>query len=87
MREELDSRIVHIRYLMDNKIGWAELSGRLESQFRNACSIDDVVSPNELLDKKVYRMLEIDNDDYHFFRQDEDGLHTVRKIVYGHIAD
>ena len=87
MMNDMNSRIVHIRYLMDNKIGWAELSGRLESQFRNACSIDDVVSPNELLDKKVYRMLEIDNDDYHFFRQDEDGLHTVRKIVYGHIAD
>jgi len=87
MMDDMNSRIAHIRYLMDNRVGWAEVSGNLESQFRNACSIDDVVSPNELLSKKVYRMLEIDEDDYHFICLDEDGLHSVRKIVYGHIAD
>ena len=83
--ESFDVKIAHIKYLIENEIGWAEVNGDLERDFRRISTLDNVINPIELRNHRVYSGLDIDADDYHYYLPDEDGLHTVRRIAYGHI--
>ena len=74
----------HIRYILDNSIGWAELDEYLESSFRRVSTLNDVINPAILAEYKVLESITIDSDDYHYFRLNDKGK-TVKKIAYGHI--
>ncbi len=74
----------HIRYILDNNIGWAELDEHLENAFRRVSTIDNVINPTLLIDNKVIESITVDSDDYHYCRLNDKGK-TVKKIAYGHI--
>ena len=76
---------VHIRYLIENNIGWAELGDRLETKFCRVCTINDVVNPAVLMNYNVFDGIEIDVDDYHYYRKIDGGRKKKKKIAYGHI--
>ena len=75
----------HIKYLLDNRIGWAELSGELENHFRRVGTMNNVRNPVELLNHHVIGSAEIDDDDYHFYRTVPGEKIPDKKIVYGHV--
>ena len=75
----------HIKYLMDNNTGWAEISGELESAFWRVCSRENVIDPAILEEHNVFADIEINGDDCHYYRLDESGKKHVKKIAYGHI--
>lgn len=74
----------HIRHILDDEICWAELSGLIEREFRLNSTINDVINPAVLVNRKVFKELDIDGDDYHYCRKTAEGK-TVKKIAYGHI--
>ena len=76
----------HVRYLMDSGNCWAEISGDLENSFIWTCTMNDVIDPAVLQSHKVFRDIEIDGDDYHYYRPDDSGKKNVKKICYGHIV-
>ena len=75
----------HVKYLMDNNIGWAEISGELENAFARVCTLQNVINPSILVEHDVFNDIEIDGDDYHYYRLDDSGKKNVKKIAYGHI--
>ena len=77
--------LAHIKYLMDNNIGWAEISGELERDFATVCTMQNVINPTILEENNVFPDIEIDADDYHYYRPDDSGKKNVKKIAYGHI--
>ncbi len=80
-----DAVTMHVMYLIDNKIGWAEISREPEMIFSRVCTMDDIVDPAELIKRKVFKNIEADSDGYHYYRINDDGK-RVSKIVYGHIS-
>lgn len=80
-----DAVTMHVMYLIDNKIGWAEISREPEMIFSRVCTMDDIVDPAELIKRKVFKNIEADSDGYHYYRINDDGK-SVSKIVYGHIS-
>ena len=76
---------VHIHYLIENNIGWAELSGNLETMFCRVCTINNVVNPAILMNYNVFSGIEIDADDYHYYRKIGNSRKKSKKIAYGHI--
>lgn len=74
----------HIRHILDDEICWAELSGLIEREFRLNSTINDVINPAVLVNRKVFKELDVDGDDYHYCRKTAEGK-TVKKIAYGHI--
>lgn len=79
------SLYAHILYLMENNIGWVEISGKLERTFARVCTNQDLIDPAILKEHNVFADIEIDADDYHYYRTDDSGKKTVKKIAYGHI--
>ena len=79
------SRAAFIRDMINNKIGWAEVSGFLEMEFSRACTIDQVINPEVMKKYNVFENMEVDADDYHYYRLNDAGK-KVRKIAYGYIA-
>ena len=75
----------HIKYLMDNQIGWCEISGELERSFRRACTKRDLINPQVLADNNVFMGVEIEVDDYHYTRKISGSKRTEQKIAYEHI--
>ena len=80
-----DAVAMHVMYLIDNKIGWAEIGRESEMVFSRVCTMEDVVTPAELIKSKVFKSIEADSDGYHYFRINDDGK-RVSKIVYGNIS-
>ena len=78
---------VHIRSFIDDRIGWAEVSGELERMMCRSCTIDEVIKPTVLRDRKIIDGIKIDEDDYHYSRKEAGGKKSVRRIAYGHIVD
>ena len=74
-----------IRFVIDNKIGWAEVSGEAENQFCRVSTIDEVIDPSVI--KKVYKDAKIDEDGCHYSRREAGGKKSVRKIAYGIIEE
>lgn len=83
--KEMASWSAHVRYLMDSVTCWAELSDNLERAFLWECTMQDVIDPAALKEYKVFRDIEIEADDYHYYRPDDSGKRNVKKICYGHI--
>ncbi len=75
----------HIKYLLDNNIGWAEMSDGLEADFRQLGTINNLISPAILVNHNVFREIEIDDDGYHYNRTVEGEKKSVKMIAYGHI--
>lgn len=75
----------HIKYLLDNNIGWAEVSDGLEAEFRQIGTINNLISPAILVNHNVFRNIEIDDDGYHYNRTVEGEKKSVKMIAYGHI--
>ena len=75
----------HIMHLMNNHTGWAELSDPLERTFSRVCTMQDVIDPAILEEHNVFEDIEIDGDDYHYYRPDDSGKKNVKKIAYGYI--
>ena len=75
----------HIKYLLDNNIGWAEVSDGLEAEFRQIGTINNLISPAILVNHNVFRDIEIDEDGYHYNRTVEGEKKSVKMIAYGHI--
>lgn len=78
------SRMAFIRNMIDNKIGWAEVGGFLEMEFSRACALDQVINPTVMKKYNVFENMEVDADDYHYYRLNDAGK-KVRKISYGWI--
>ena len=74
-----------IRYTIDNRIGWAEVSGGSERVFCHVCTMDDIIDPAALKNGKIIKEIKIDEDGYHYHRREEGGKKSVRRIAYGHI--
>ena len=79
------SRAAFVRDMIDNKIGWAEVSGFLEMEFSRVCTLDQVINPEVMKKYNVFENMEVDADDYHYYRLDDEGRKKVRKIAYGYI--
>ena len=74
----------HIKYLLDNNIGWAEVSGLLERSFRRLSTINNLINPALLINYRVFENIEIDNDGYHYSRISDQGK-KEKMIAYGRI--
>ena len=77
--------LAHIKYLLDKRIGWAEVSGDLERYFMRASTIDNVINPELLKKHKVVSDIDIDYDGYHYYRSVNGEKRAVNMIAYGHI--
>ena len=78
------SRTAFIRDMIDKKIGWAELGGFIEMEFSRSCTLDQVINPEVMKKYNVFENMEVDADDYHYYRLNDAGK-KVRKIAYGYI--
>ncbi len=78
------SEDAHIKYLLDNNIGWAEVSGLLERSFRRLSTINNVINPALLINYRVFEDIEIDNDGYHYSRISDQGK-KEKMIAYGYL--
>lgn len=78
-----DALIEHIHFTA--KVGWAEVSGKLEEFFNKALTIYDIVDPYILKEKKIFRDIDIDIDEFHYYRPLRSGEEPIRKIAYGNI--
>ena len=83
--KETDSWLAFVQNMVDNKIGWAEVSGTLERLFARAANIHEVIIPAVMKKYKVFADMEVDVDDYHYYRMNDEGKKKVRKIAYGWI--
>lgn len=84
-RKSFPASLAHIKHLLDNQIGWGELSGEVERLYRQASTINNLISPAILLNHNVIRNIEIDDDGYHYNRSVEGEKKSVKMIAYGHI--
>ncbi|MBO4531745.1 MAG: WYL domain-containing protein [Paludibacteraceae bacterium] len=75
----------HIKYLLDNNIGWAEVNGALESCFMRVGTINNVINPALLVNHNVFGDIEISDDGYHYNRSVNGEKKSVKVIAYGHI--
>lgn len=84
IRRNANSAVIqHIKFV--SKIGWAEVSDKLEDYFRKSLSIYDIIDPYDLKDYKVFRDIDIDLDEFHYYRPLRKGEEPIRKIAYGNI--
>jgi hypothetical protein len=83
--KSFSSKYAQIMHLMNSNICWAEVSGDLEKLFVRACTAENLIAASVLADNKIFNDIEIDVDDYHYYRKDSSGKKTVKKICYGHI--
>ncbi len=84
-RKSYPANLAHVKYLLDNQIGWGELSGYVERIYRHAGTINNLISPAILVNHNVFREIEIDDDGYHYNRTVEGEKKSVKMIAYGHI--
>lgn len=84
-RKIYPANLAHVKYLLDNQIGWGELSGYVERIYRHAGTINNLINPAILVNHNVFREIEIDDDGYHYNRTVEGEKKSVKMIAYGHI--
>ncbi len=85
LRRNANNAVVqHIRFV--SKIGWAEVSDKLEEYFKKTLTIQDIIDPYELQSHKIFKNMEIDPyDEFHYYRPLRTGETPTRKIAYGNI--
>jgi Leucine-rich repeat (LRR) protein len=74
----------HVQHILNNNIGWAEVSGELERLFCRAATINDLINPAILMNYKLYKDITVGDDEYHYTRSSDTGK-KAKKIAYGHI--
>ena len=77
--------LAHIKYLLDNNIGWAEVTDELERYFCRISTTNNLINPAILVNHNVVRDIEISYDGYHYNRAVEGEKKSVKMIAYGHI--
>lgn len=86
LREKsISAYTAHIKFLLDNNIGWAEVNGALESCFMRVGTINNVINPALLVNHNVFDDIEINDDGYHYNRSVNGEKKSVKVIAYGHI--
>ena len=84
MRQKAKSAIIqHIKFVAS--VGWAEVSGRLETLFAKNLPWSAVILPEELIEHKVFKNITFDIDNLHYYRPIRTGEEPTRKIAYGKI--
>lgn len=84
IRTKANSALIqHIKFM--NRIGWAEISGKLETYFHNALGTNAIILPEELMKHNVFPNIELDTDEFHYLRPLRKDGPIIRKIAYGHI--
>ena len=85
LRRNANAAVVqHIRFV--SKIGWAEVSDKLEEYFKKTLTVYDIIDPYELQSHKIFGDMEIDPyDEFHYYRPLRTGEAPTRKIAYGTI--
>lgn len=84
MRRDANSALIqHIKFM--GKIGWAEVSGKLEYYFQNALGYHSIILPEELIEHRIFKEIEIDIDELHYLRPLRKDGPIIRKIAYGTI--
>ena len=74
----------HIKFVA--KIGWAEVSDRLETLFESSLPwAKYAITPEELIDNKIFKNISIDIDGMHYYRPLRQDENPIRKIAYGTI--
>lgn len=76
----------HIKFLKNKKTGWAEVSGKLEDYFKQVYVIDDIIDPYDIQDARLFNNVDVDIDEFHYYRPLRKGLEPVKKIAYGNIV-
>ena len=84
-RKTYPANLAHVKYLLDNQIGWCELSGYVERIYRHAGTINNLINPAILVNHNVFREIEIDDDGFHYNRAVEGEKKSVKMIAYGYI--
>ena len=75
----------HLRFIKSLPNAWAEVSGKLEKHFDNVFTYHGIISPYELRDHKIFKDIDIDIDEIHYYRAIRKGETPTQKIAYGHI--
>ena len=84
LRQKANAAVTqHIKFI--SKIGWAEVSDKLETFFHQTLSIHDIIDPYDLKDHKIFKDIDIDLDEFHYYRSLRKGESPLRKIAYGTI--
>ena len=84
VRTKANSALIqHIKFM--NRIGWAEISGKLETYFNKALGNHAIILPEELIKHNVFPNMEVDTDEFHYLRPLRKGGQIIRKVAYGHI--
>lgn len=73
----------HIKFI--SKIGWAEVSDRLESWFHKVLGWQGIIDPELLRDNQVFKNISVDLDGLHYYRSLRNGEKPIQKIAYGTI--
>lgn len=84
MKQRARSAIIqHIKFI--SNVGWAEVSGRLETLFAQTLPWSAVIDPEDLIEHKVFKNISLDFDNLHYYRPIRKGEEPTRKIAYGKI--
>lgn len=84
MREKANDALnEHIQFIC--KRGWAEVSGKIEKKFYSLFKHSNVIDPYDLIDHKVFKNIEVDVDEFHYWRPLRSGEEPTMKIAYGQI--
>lgn len=84
LRRNANSALIqHIRFM--GNIGWAEVSGKLETYFHRALGNNAIILPEDLAEHNIFKDIDIDIDQFHYLRPLRKDGPMIRKIAYGHI--
>lgn len=76
----------HLRFIHSLPTAWAEVSGKLESYFNSVFTYHGVISPYVLQKNRIFKDIDIDIDEQHYYRALRSGESPTKKIAYGHIV-
>ena len=84
LRRNANSALIeHIKFIADR--GWAEVSGKIEKYFYQTLGLTYIVDPYILQEHKIFRNIDVDIDEFHYYRPLRTGEEPVRKIAFGTI--
>lgn len=84
IRRDANSALIqHIKFVSDK--GWAEVSDKLEKWFWDVLGYKYIIDPYLLKDNKIFKDIEVDIDEFHYYRPLRKNGQLLRKIAYGTI--
>ena len=75
--------VAHIKFTLNR--GWAEVSGKLENAFWRVSGLSSIINPYDLVDHKIFKDIDVDIDELHYYRSLQSGEVPTRKIAFGTI--